>query len=67
MIVLQILNLRYPALPSASRIRMLQRRLKSIKLLTTKPIETIVDKNSPIETTVDKISIETILNKNSPV
>jgi hypothetical protein len=44
---------------------MLQRRLKSIKLLTAKPIETIVDKNS-IETIVDK-NIETVVDKDSPV
>jgi hypothetical protein len=30
---------RYPALPSAARIRMLQRRLKSIKQLASAPIE----------------------------
>ena len=30
--------LRYPALPSAARIRMLQRKLKSIKLLSSPPV-----------------------------
>lgn len=48
LITLSLYNLRYPALPSAARIRMLQRKLKSIKLLTAKPIDTIVDENSQV-------------------
>ena len=34
--------LRYPALPSAARIRMLQRKLKSIKLLSSPPVAVAV-------------------------